>query len=67
MRRSGDGIVRKDLSMLRYWSPEDAQQQAQTQTGLLRAAFTCFAQVAFWSTRLAHCRWKRTNTFSWHC
>ena len=36
---SGDGIVRKDLSMLRYWSPEDAQQQAQTQTGLLRAAF----------------------------
>ena len=36
---SGDGIVRKDLSMLRYWSPEDAQRQAQTQTGLLRAAF----------------------------
>ena len=25
--------------MLRYWSPEDAQRQAQTQTGLLRAAF----------------------------
>lgn len=36
---SGDGIVRKDLSMLRYWSPDDAQRQAQTQTGLLRAAF----------------------------
>jgi NOL1/NOP2/sun family putative RNA methylase len=36
---SGDGIVRKDLSMLRYWSPEDAQRQAQTQIGLLRAAF----------------------------
>lgn len=36
---SGDGIVRKDLGMLRYWSPEDAQRQAQTQTGLLRAAF----------------------------
>ncbi len=36
---SGDGIVRKDLNMLRYWSPEDAQRQAQVQIGLLRAAF----------------------------
>jgi NOL1/NOP2/sun family putative RNA methylase len=36
---SGDGIVRKDRNMLRYWSPEDAQRQAQTQIGLLRAAF----------------------------
>ena len=36
---SGDGIVRKDRGMLRYWSVADAQRQAQQQTGLLRAAF----------------------------
>jgi NOL1/NOP2/sun family putative RNA methylase len=36
---SGDGIVRKDQQMLEYWSPEDARRQAQTQVGLLRAAF----------------------------
>lgn len=36
---SGDGIVRKNLNMLRYWSPQDAQRQAQIQIGLLRAAF----------------------------
>ena len=36
---SGDGIVRKNTNMLRYWSPEDAQRQAQIQIGLLRAAF----------------------------
>lgn len=36
---SGDGIVRKDLGMLRYWSVADSRRQAQQQTGLLRAAF----------------------------
>jgi 16S rRNA (cytosine1407-C5)-methyltransferase len=36
---SGDGLFRKDLSMLRYWSVDDARRQAQIQTGLLRAAF----------------------------
>jgi 16S rRNA (cytosine1407-C5)-methyltransferase len=36
---SCDGIFRKDSSMLRYWSVEDARRIAQKQTGLLRAAF----------------------------
>lgn len=36
---SGDGIVRKDRSLLRYWSVEDARHQGQIQKGLLRAAF----------------------------
>ena len=36
---SGDGIVRKDQSMLTYWSPQDAQRLAQQQKGLLRAAY----------------------------
>lgn len=36
---SGDGIVRKDQSMLAYWSPHDAQRLAQQQIGLLRAAY----------------------------
>ncbi len=36
---SGDGIIRKDRGMLRYWSVADAQRQAQLQIGLLRAAF----------------------------
>ena len=36
---SGDGVLRKDQALLRYWSPEDACRQAQQQTGLLRAAF----------------------------
>ena len=36
---SGDGIVRKNRAMLRYWSVADARRQAQQQTGLLRAAF----------------------------
>ena len=36
---SGDGIVRKDQNMLAYWSPQDAQHQAQQQIGLLRAAY----------------------------
>ena len=36
---SCDGIFRKDNSILRYWSVEDAQRIAQKQTGLLRAAF----------------------------
>ena len=36
---SGDGILRKDQKMLRYWSVEDARRQAQQQKGLLRAAF----------------------------
>ena len=36
---SGDGIIRKDRSMLRYWSPSDAQRKSQLQKGLLRAAF----------------------------
>lgn len=36
---SGDGIVRKDQTMLAYWSPQDAQRHAQQQIGLLRAAY----------------------------
>lgn len=36
---SGDGIVRKDRSMLRYWSPSDAVNKSKQQKGLLRAAF----------------------------
>ncbi|NKB71359.1 MAG: NOL1/NOP2/sun family putative RNA methylase [Candidatus Latescibacteria bacterium] len=36
---SGDGIVRKNRAMLRYWSVDDARRLAQRQTGLLRAAF----------------------------
>ena len=36
---SGDGIVRKDQNMLKYWSPQDAQRLAQQQIGLLRAAY----------------------------
>ncbi|MEW6751514.1 MAG: NOL1/NOP2/sun family putative RNA methylase [Candidatus Latescibacterota bacterium] len=36
---SGDGVLRKSVGMLRYWSVEDARRQAQTQIGLLRAAF----------------------------
>jgi len=36
---SGDGILRKDTKILRYWSVADAQRQAQQQKGLLRAAF----------------------------
>ena len=36
---SGDGILRKDRGMLRYWSVADSRRQAQQQTGLLRAAF----------------------------
>ena len=36
---SCDGIFRKDSSMLRYWSVEDAKRIAQQQTGLVRAAF----------------------------
>jgi 16S rRNA (cytosine1407-C5)-methyltransferase len=36
---SGDGIVNKNLNMLRYWSPEDARNKANMQKGLLRAAF----------------------------
>ncbi|MBT4496075.1 MAG: NOL1/NOP2/sun family putative RNA methylase [Gemmatimonadetes bacterium] len=36
---SGDGIVRKDQSMLRYWSVKDATHQAEFQIGLIRAAF----------------------------
>jgi len=36
---SGDGILRKDQTLLRYWSAADARRQAQIQKGLLRAAF----------------------------
>ena len=36
---SGDGILRKDSSMLHYWSAEDACRVGTRQTGLLRAAF----------------------------
>jgi NOL1/NOP2/sun family putative RNA methylase len=36
---SGDGVVRKDQQLLAYWSPADARRQADTQLGLLRAAF----------------------------
>ncbi len=36
---SGDGLLRKDLGMLRYWSPEDACRKSGQQKGLLRAAF----------------------------
>jgi 16S rRNA (cytosine1407-C5)-methyltransferase len=36
---SGDGIVCKDRSMLRFWSPEDAVHKSAQQIGLLRAAF----------------------------
>lgn len=36
---SGDGLMRKNQRMLRYWSVEDARRQAQLQIGLLRAAF----------------------------
>lgn len=36
---SGDGIVRKDQNMLDYWSPQDAENLAQQQIGLLRAAY----------------------------
>ena len=36
---SGDGVLRKDRAMLRYWSVKDARRQAQHQKGLLRAAF----------------------------
>ena len=36
---SGDGILRKDTTFLRYWSPENSKRQAQIQIGLLRAAF----------------------------
>ncbi|MDA0337582.1 MAG: hypothetical protein O2782_20650 [bacterium] len=36
---SGDGILCKDRSMLRFWSPEDAVHKSAQQIGLLRAAF----------------------------
>lgn len=36
---SGDGVLRKNAAMLNYWSPADARNLAQTQIGLLRAAF----------------------------
>ena len=36
---SGDGILCKDRSMLRFWSPEDAVHKSAQQVGLLRAAF----------------------------
>lgn len=36
---SGDGIVCKDRSMLRFWSPEEAVHKSAEQIGLLRAAF----------------------------
>lgn len=36
---SGDGIVNKNLGMLRYWSPEEACNKGNQQKGLLRAAF----------------------------
>lgn len=36
---SGDGILRKDEGVLRYWSPEDAVNKSGQQLGLARAAF----------------------------
>ena len=36
---SGDGILRKNEGVLRYWSPEDAVRKSQQQLGLARAAF----------------------------
>ncbi len=36
---SGDGILRKDEGVLRYWSPEDAVRKSWQQLGLARAAF----------------------------
>ena len=36
---SGDGVLRKNQAMLNYWSADDARNQSQIQTGLLRAAF----------------------------
>ena len=36
---SGDGILCKNQSMLRYWSVEDARNKSQQQIGLIRAAF----------------------------
>ncbi len=36
---SGDGILRKDEGVLRYWSPEDAVRKSRQQLGLARAAF----------------------------
>jgi 16S rRNA (cytosine1407-C5)-methyltransferase len=36
---SGDGTVRKELSVLGHWSPERARYRAEGQAGLLRSAF----------------------------
>ena len=36
---SGDGILRKDQTVLEYWSVEDAIHKSGEQLGLLRAAF----------------------------
>ena len=36
---SGDGILRKDEGVLRYWSPGDAVNKSGQQLGLARAAF----------------------------
>ena len=36
---SGDGILRKDEGVLRYWSPGDAIRKSGQQLGLARAAF----------------------------